>query len=47
VLYNLDRAKEAMRQLDLSVLVEGYMDTIAVARAGVGNVVASCGTSLT
>jgi DNA primase len=29
------------------VLVEGYMDAIAVARAGVANVVASCGTSLT
>ena len=29
------------------VLVEGYMDAIAVARAGISNVVASCGTSLT
>jgi len=47
VLYNFDRAKEAIRKSDAVVLVEGYMDTIAVARAGVGNVVASCGTSLT
>ncbi len=47
VLYHLDRAKEAMRQRDFAVLVEGYMDAIAVARAGVANVVASCGTSLT
>jgi DNA primase len=47
VLYHLDRAKEAMRQGDVVVLVEGYMDTIAVARAGITNVVASCGTSLT
>ena len=47
VLYNLERAKEALRQRDFAVLVEGYMDTIAVARAGVANVVASCGTSLT
>ena len=47
VLYHLDRAKEALRQRDFAVLVEGYMDAIAVARAGVGNVVASCGTSLT
>ncbi len=47
VLYNLDRAKEAIRQTDAVVLVEGYMDTIAVVRAGIGNVVASCGTSLT
>jgi DNA primase len=46
VLYHLDRAKEALRQSDFAVLVEGYMDTIAVARAGVANVVASCGTSL-
>ena len=47
VLYHLDRAKESLRKLDFAVLVEGYMDTIAVARAGVANVVASCGTSLT
>jgi DNA primase len=46
VLYHLDRAKEALRQNDFAVLVEGYMDAIAVARAGVSNVVASCGTSL-
>jgi DNA primase len=46
VLYHLDRAKEALRHSDFAVLVEGYMDAIAVARAGVGNVVASCGTSL-
>ncbi|MGA7918146.1 MAG: DNA primase [Candidatus Acidiferrales bacterium] len=46
VLYHLDRAKEALRQSDFAVLVEGYMDAIAVARAGIGNVVASCGTSL-
>ncbi len=47
VLYHLDRAKEALRQSDFAVLVEGYMDAIAVARAGISNVVASCGTSLT
>jgi DNA primase len=46
VLYHLDRAKEALRQADFAVLVEGYMDAIAVARAGISNVVASCGTSL-
>jgi DNA primase len=46
VLYHLDRAKEALRQNDFAILVEGYMDGIAVARAGFGNVVASCGTSL-
>ena len=47
VLYHLDRAKEALRQRDFGVLVEGYMDAIAVARTGTSNVVASCGTSLT
>src|ERR1700730_9891612 len=46
VLYHLDRAKESLRQNDFGVLVEGYMDAIAVARAGIANVIASCGTSL-
>jgi DNA primase len=46
VLYHLDRAKEALRRHDFAILVEGYMDAIAVARAGISNVVASCGTSL-
>ena len=47
VLYHFDRAKETIRQREFAVMVEGYMDAIAVARAGVTNVVASCGTSLT
>src|SRR6266852_2159313 len=46
VLYHMDRAKEGIRRQDFAILVEGYMDAIAVARAGIGNVVASCGTSL-
>src|SRR6266446_6488083 len=46
VLYHMDRAKEPIRRQDFAILVEGYMDAIAVARAGIGNVVASCGTSL-
>ncbi len=46
VLYHLDRAKEGIRRQDFVILVEGYMDAIAVARAGISNVVASCGTSL-
>ncbi len=46
LLYHLDRAKDALRRQDFAVLVEGYMDAIAVARAGISNVVASCGTSL-
>ena len=46
VLYHLDRAKDALRRSDFAILVEGYMDAIAVARAGISNVVASCGTAL-
>src|SRR5499427_4029519 len=46
VLYNMDRAKEGIRREDFAILVEGYMDASAVARAGIANVVASCGTSL-
>jgi DNA primase len=47
VLYNLHRAKEAMRKEDRAILVEGYMDAIGVTAAGFGPVVASCGTALT
>jgi DNA primase len=47
LLYNLDRAGQAIRKLDYAILVEGYMDCIAVAVSGIENVVASCGTSLT
>jgi DNA primase len=47
VLYHLDRAAQAIRKLDYAILVEGYMDCIAVASSGIENVVASCGTSLT
>jgi DNA primase len=47
VLYNLFRAREAVRDKGTAVIVEGYMDAIAVFQAGIKNVVASCGTSLT
>ena len=47
VLYNLHRAKSAIRQNDRAILVEGYMDVIGVYSAGIKEVVASCGTSLT
>ena len=47
VLYNLHRAKQAIRANDRAVLVEGYMDVIGVYSAGVKQVVASCGTALT
>ena len=47
VLYNLHRAREAVRKEDRAILVEGYMDAIGVTAAGFRNVVASCGTALT
>ena len=47
ILYNLHRAKDAIRKADRVVLVEGYMDVIGVYSAGVRNVIASCGTALT
>jgi len=46
-LYNLNRARDAMRKSNRAVLVEGYMDVIGVYTAGVKEVVASCGTALT
>ncbi|HYU22322.1 MAG TPA: DNA primase [Candidatus Dormibacteraeota bacterium] len=46
LLYHMDRAKEGIRRQDFAILVEGYLDAIAVARTGISNVVASCGTSL-
>ena len=46
ILYNLHRAKEAIRQNGRAILVEGYMDVIGVfAGGGVHEVVASCGTA--
>ncbi|MGA2610132.1 MAG: DNA primase [Terriglobia bacterium] len=47
VLYHLERAAQAIRKLDYTILVEGYMDCIAVASSGIENVAACCGTSLT
>jgi len=45
VLYNLDKAKEAIRKLTYSIIVEGQMDCIAVYSAGFHNVIASSGTA--
>jgi DNA primase len=47
VLYGISQAKNAIRQLDLCYLVEGYTDVISLHQGGVENVVASSGTSLT
>ena len=47
VLFNLDKAKEAIRKLDYAILVEGQMDCISVYNAGRHNVIASSGTAFT
>ena len=47
VLYGLFQAKKAIRDFDNCYLVEGYADVLSVHQAGVENVVASSGTSLT
>ena len=47
VLFNLDKAKEAIRKLDYAILVEGQMDCITVYSAGLHNVIASSGTAFT
>ncbi|HSX14321.1 MAG TPA: DNA primase [Candidatus Saccharimonadales bacterium] len=45
--YGLHLAKEAIREADLAVLVEGNMDVVASHQAGIRNVVAASGTALT
>lgn len=47
VLYGLWLGKKAIQDKDTCYLVEGYMDVIAMHQAGIENVVASSGTSLT
>ncbi len=47
VLYGLSQAKDAIRERDGVVLVEGYADCISVVQSGTKNVVASSGTALT
>jgi len=46
-LYGLHQARDAVRSEGFVVLVEGYMDVIALFEAGIRNVVATCGTALT
>jgi DNA primase len=47
VLYNLDLARGPAHRQGTVVVVEGYMDVIALARAGFGNAVAPLGTAMT
>lgn len=46
-LYNLDKAAPAARKSGRIIVVEGYMDVIAIAQAGIAEAVAPLGTALT
>ena len=47
VLFNLDKAKTAIRQVEFALLVEGQMDCISVYLRGIQNVIATSGTAFT
>ncbi len=47
LLYGLDRARSAIRESGVAVIVEGYMDVIQAHQAGYLNVVAQMGTAMT
>lgn len=47
VLFGLDIAKQPIREQGAVIVVEGYFDHLALHRAGVRNVAATCGTALT
>ncbi len=47
LLYGLDLARKSIRSEDQAVIVEGYLDVIALHQAGFGNAVSPMGTALT
>ena len=47
VLYGLSEAREALRQQETALVVEGYMDVLALAQEGFTHAVAACGTAFT
>jgi len=47
VLFGLDMALPAIRTENAVIIVEGYFDHLALFKAGIRNVVATCGTALT
>lgn len=47
ILYGLYTAKEAIKQEDSVVIMEGYFDVISAQAHGIHNAIASCGTSMT
>ena len=46
-LYNLHRARSAIAQQQMSIVVEGYMDVLALAQHGIDHCVATLGTATT
>jgi len=46
-LYGLYEGRQAMRQRGYALVVEGYMDVVALAQYGIGNAVATLGTACT
>jgi DNA primase len=47
VLFNLDKARQPIREANFAVLVEGQMDCISAYLAGITNVLATSGTAFT
>jgi DNA primase len=47
VLFNMDKARTAIRQFEFALLVEGQMDCISVYLRGIQNVIATSGTAFT
>lgn len=47
LLYGLDKARKAIRAMDQAVIVEGYLDVVALHQAGFANAVSPMGTALT
>lgn len=47
ILYGLNMTKQAIREKEFCILVEGYMDLVSLYEKGIHNVVASSGTALT
>jgi DNA primase len=47
VLFNLDKARTAIRKMEFALLVEGQMDCISVSLRGIQNVIATSGTAFT
>jgi DNA primase len=45
--YGLPQARQAIRDEDRVIVVEGYMDVVALAQFGIGNAVATLGTATT